>query len=155
MRAPLIVLAVFLSFPSAAGVTVSFPAPERHPDAGYPAAQAQGTRGEIARHLEALGARHLKPGQELRIEVLDINLAGRVRHNATSDVRVMRAGDWPQIRLRYELETPGEATRKAEEVVSDREYLRGPQNNLDALAREKRMLDEWFRERFVRGVKTG
>jgi hypothetical protein len=37
-------------------------------------------------------------------------------------------------------------------VVSDPEYLRGPQNNLDALAREKRMLDEWFRARFVRGL---
>ena len=119
------------------------------------ASQAQGTRGEIARHLESLGTRYLKPGQELRIEVLDINLGGRVRYNASPDVRVMRAGDWPQVRLRYELDSPGEATRKGEEVVSDPEYLRGPQNNLDALAREKRMLDEWFRARFVRGIPAG
>ena len=155
MRAPLLILSMFLSLAAAAGVTVSFPGPERHTDAGYPAPQAQGTRGEIARHLESLGARYLKPGQEMRIEVLDINLGGRVRYNASPEVRVMRAGDWPQIRLRYELDTPGEAQRKAEEVVSDPEYLRGPQNNLDALAREKRMLDEWFRARFLRGVKAG
>jgi hypothetical protein len=152
MRAPVLILSICLAFPAAAGVTVSFPAAERHTDAGYPAPQAHGTRGEIARHLEALGTRYLKPGQELRIEVLDINLAGRVRYNAASDTRVMRAGEWPQIRLRYELDTPGEAPRKAEEVVSDREYLRGPQNHLDALAREKRMLDEWFRARFPRGL---
>jgi hypothetical protein len=152
MRAPLLILSIGLAFRAVAGVTVSFPGAERHTDAGYPAPQAQGNRGEIARHLEALGARYLKPGQELRIEVLDINLAGRVRYGATSDVRVMRAGDWPQIRLRYELETPGQAPRKAEETVSDPEYLRGPQNNLDALAREKRMLDEWFRARFLRGL---
>ena len=150
MRALLLVLSICLSFRAAAGVIVSFPGAERYTDAGDPAPQAQGTRGEIARHLEALGARHLKPGQELRIEVVDINLGGRVRYGAASDVRVMRAGDWPQIRLRYELETPGEAPQKAEELVSDPEYLRGPQNNLDALAREKRMLDEWFRARFAR-----
>lgn len=139
-----------LSFPAASGVIVSFPGAERDTDAGYAAPKAKGTRGEIARHLEALGARYLQPGQELRIEVLDINLGGRVPYGAATDVRVMRAGDWPQIRLRYELETPGEAPRKAEELVSDREYLRGPMNNLDALAREKRMLDEWFRARFAR-----
>jgi hypothetical protein len=154
MRAPLLMLSMVLTLPAVAGVTVSFPDAGRHTDAG-PAPQAQGTRGEIARHLESLGARYLKPGQELRIEVLDINLGGRVRYDATSDTRVMRAGDWPQMRLRYELDTPGEATRKAEEVVSDPEYLRGPQNNLDALAREKRMLDEWFRARFLRGIKAG
>ena len=150
MHAPLLVLSICLSFPAAAGVTVSFPGAERHTDAGYPAPQAKGTQGEIARHLEALGARYLEPGQELRIEVLDINLGGRIRYGAATDVRVMRAGDWPQIRLRYELETPGVAPRKAEELVSDPEYLRGPQNNLDGLAREKRMLDEWFRARFAR-----
>jgi hypothetical protein len=144
----LFIFALFLSLPARAGVVVSFPGTEPHTDAGYPAPQAKGTRGEIARHLVSLGARYLKPGQELRIEVLDINLGGRVRYAAGSDVRVMRGGDWPQIRLRYELDTPGESPRKAEELVSDPEYLRGPQTDPSALAREKRMLDEWFRARF-------
>ena len=61
-----------------------------------------------------------------------------------------RAGEWPQIRVRYELEIPGEPARKGEELISDREYLRGPQNDWSALGREKRMLEEWFRARFVR-----
>jgi len=149
MRRFLLPCLVCLSLPAAAGVTVTFP--EAGPtDAGQTRLETQRATSDIARHLEALGARHLKPGQNLRIEVLDLNLGGRVKPQPGSDARVARAGEWPQIRVRYELEIPGEPVRKGEEVISDREYLRGPNNDWSALGREKRMLEEWFRARFVR-----
>ena len=143
MRRVLLLVGTCFCLDVLAGVAVTFPEPRRYTDSGQSTA-------DIARHLEALGARHLKPGQELRIEVLDINLGGREKPQPGTDARMARPGEWPQIRLRYELETPGEAPRRGEETVSDREYLRGPNNDWTALGREKRMLDEWFRARFVR-----
>jgi hypothetical protein len=144
---------MFLSLPAAAGVTVSFRGAETGPDPGYPATEAQRVRKELARHLEGLGTRYLRADQDLRIEFLEIDLGGRVHYTGTTDIRVMRAGEWPRMRIRYELASPGEPPRKDEEVVSDQDYLRGPHNDLSALAREKRMLDEWFRARFGPGAK--
>jgi hypothetical protein len=140
-------LLFFLALPATAGVSVTFPGAQSGPDAGFTEAEGQRTRNEIARHLEALGRKYLPPGQELAIEVLAIDLGGRVR-GGIPEVRVMRAGEWPRIRMRYELAIPGEALRREEELVSDPDYLRGPLNDLSALGREKRMLDEWFRARF-------
>lgn len=151
MRGRPMLLSMCLSMSAWAGVDIAFVQPERYTDAGFGAVETQRTTAEIAGHLEKLGKRYLQPEQNLRIEVLDIDLAGRVRAGSPGDLRVMRGGaDWPRIRLRYTLESPGQAPRSGEEAISDQDYLRKLPASSESLAHEKRMLDEWFRDRFKR-----
>ena len=144
---------------AAATVSVTFEHPERYTDAGL-----YRERGEKARepalhgiraHLERLGARHLRPGQSLRIEVLDIDLAGRYEpwRVTTRDVRVLRDITWPRIALRYTLEQDGQPLASAEETLRDMNYLmrNHPGRSSDSLHFEKAMLDDWFRRRIVEG----
>jgi hypothetical protein len=58
----------------------------------------------------------LRPGQDLKIEITDIDLAGRedpMRRGAM-DVRIMDGRtDWPRMRLRYQLEQHGKVIASA------------------------------------------
>lgn len=133
-----------------AAVVVSFPQPERYSDVGGWGIDPQPSIDEIGRHLQRLGNRYLSPRETLRIEVLDIDLAGQIRpfgHTQTP-VRVMKgAVDWPRMTLRYTLESDGKVSETREENLSYSQYLSRTSNN-DALYHEKRMLDDWFRKRF-------
>src|ERR687887_2893411 len=79
-------LASFLvasTVPATAGmVTVSFVHPETYTDAsltdGYGMKAELWTLDEIGRYLESLGARYLGPQQALTLEVLNIDLAGKI-----------------------------------------------------------------------------
>ena len=145
------------SAPATAAITVSFIEPEHYRDASldgaYPdEADDKGMR-EIRRHLESLGERYLASGQELKVEILDIDLAGRHepwRAHAYR-VRIMRDITWPRIRLRYVLENEGIVATTTEESVIDMNYLGRPSvyYESDRLRYEKQMLDDWFRARFV------
>ena len=137
-----------------AAVVVSFPEADHYTDAradGYNRTSA--TEG-IERHLQALGERYLAPQQTLRVEVLDIDLAGTLEFTRRADqLRVLRDnGDGPTIRLRYSLESGATVLASGEETVSDRSYMRLRRNigaEGVALYYEKKMLDEWFKSRFV------
>jgi len=153
MRALAAHLLLCLSLNAAAGVTVTFPKADRPYDAGEGWADAGRAAAEIVRHLQALGERYLRADEELRIEILEVRLGGRVSPRPEG-TRVMTAGDWPRMRMRYELESAGKIELRDEELVSDQNYLRGPLNDWSALGREKRMLDEWFRMRFSPAART-
>jgi hypothetical protein len=148
-------------FPGAvsAAVTVSFPEAGRYIDAGNHWDEER-TIGEIRRHLEVLGERHLSPSQTLKIEVLDVDLAGRTRYfvrGGLSEIRVLQGrADWPSLKLRYTLESDGKVSDSAEETVADMSYLfiPAPRASSESLYYEKRMLDTWFRQRFVEGRKA-
>lgn len=140
-----------------AGIKVLFIEPERYTDAGlhseYGAKSRSATLTGIQQHLERLGERYLKPGQDLTIEVIDIDLAGRFelwRINAR-DLRLMREVTWPRIEVRYTLEQNGVVVESGEEAVTDLNYLMraGIAYSSDPLRYEKAMLEEWFRTRFV------
>jgi hypothetical protein len=113
------------------------------------------TLDDIQKYLERLGARYLPPDRTLTIEVRDIDLAGRYepwRSGNFYDVRILRDVTWPRIVVRYTL-TQGTATLLSrEETVSDLNYLMRPKLRYsgDQLYYEKAMLDDWFRDRFVR-----
>jgi hypothetical protein len=104
----------------------------------------------LQRHLEGLGARYL-PQKDVAIEVLDLDRAGRPRMNLPTEIRVVSGkGDMPCIDLRYSL-AGAPAVR---EKVCDPEFLRPLEfryDEHDPLVYEKRMLDEWFERRFVKG----
>jgi hypothetical protein len=141
---------------AAAEVTVVFSAPERFTDAslhgGYGAHARAFALDAIARHLEALGARDLAPGQTLAIEVLDVDLAGRFEpwRAHDYDLRVLTGATWPRINVRYTLSENGRVLLSAQETVIDQYYLARPARaSSDPLRYEKTMLDDWFRARFV------
>ena len=138
---------------AAAGtVQVDFVAPTTYADAGRTLAEAQANRDTLARYLQSLGERYLPAGDTLKVDVLDIDLAGTVLPRARGDLRITRGtADIPKIRLRYTLAAADQAARSGEETVRDLNYLGHPVDyaGKDPLRFEKRMLADWFKARFV------
>lgn len=149
--------------PARAAVDVTFVHPEHYSDAALRSGRAEASAAlldDIRRHLERLGARYLEPAQVLKVDVLDIDLAGRFEpwRPLSSDVRVMRAVDWPRIDVRYTLEEGGRILVHAQESIADLNYQMRPAARLssDPLRYEKAMLDDWFRTRFAKyGPRPG
>ena len=109
----------------------------------------------IGAYLQALGQRYLPADQAMKIEVLDVDLAGTVqmsRRDATL-VRVVKGRtDYPRITLRYSLQDAGgRVLRTGEEAVVDLDFAHGLPHGRDysGLYYEKHMLQAWFRQRFV------
>jgi hypothetical protein len=136
----------------AGSVSVSFVNTASFSDAGTTSWDEQANLKTLAVHLEKLGQRWLPVNQVLKVEVLDVDLAGALRSQRDgSQIRVLRGGaDWPRITLRYTLEEAGKALRTGEEQVSDMTYAQGMSGHRDStsLFYEKRMLDAWFKARF-------
>lgn len=142
--------------PALAGpVEVSFIDADKYFDAGNQRHDEQRNLDALAAHLKSLGQRYLPDDHALKIEVLQVDLAGEMRPTRRGlDLRITRGGaDWPRITLRYALQDEGGAVlRQGEETVSDMTYQMhaafGGYAN-EPLLYEKRMLDDWFRTRFA------
>ncbi|WDY60413.1 DUF3016 domain-containing protein [Pseudomonas sp. PSKL.D1] len=142
-----------------AQVEVRFDHPEKFRDAsldsnGYERGADDYVMKTLTQYLQKLGQRYLPPGQQLVIDIRDIDLAGRFEpwHSRAYDVRFMRDITWPSIDLTYTLNQPGKPAVVAQEHVSDKMYLSRPgraASSNDRLYAEKAMLDEWFRTRFA------
>ena len=149
---------VALSQAANSAVEVSFVHPERYTDAaldqGYGGKAREPVLRHVREHLELLGARHLKANQTLRIDVLDIDLAGRFEwwRPYAYNVRILRGATWPRIVVRYTLQEEDRTLLVAEESISDLNYQTRMAVSLsrDPLRYEKAMLDDWFRTRFVK-----
>jgi len=149
------VVALALPSPADATVTVTFIDPCNYRDAAF---QRDGHQAEdavlngIESHLQHLGKRYLTADQKLNVEILDIDLAGRIApwRPQLNGVRLMDDVTWPRIKLRYTLESNGVVT-SAEESVADMSYLAHVHAYFSGhrLVYEKQMLDDWFRARFV------
>jgi len=141
---------------AAGPVDVSFlPDPRQYTDPGRDPADAVRNEQTLARHLQGLGARWLPDGQQLRIEVLDLDLSGSLRpprRAAIDEVRISHGGaDVPRVKLRYTLSEGDRVLASGEETVTDLNYLRhGADIGLnEPLRTEKRMLEGWFKARIV------
>jgi len=141
------------------GLSVTFVHPEAYSDAAYARASAgELERAEVQRdieqHLQRLAERGLRMGQTLRIEILEIDLAGQFepfRFRSGSDVRIFRDVSWPRLALRYTLTTGGQVSESREEQLTDMNYL-GSFNRYsrnDRLRYEKALLDAWFEKRIA------
>jgi hypothetical protein len=145
--------AVLAASAQAAGlVQVKFIQPEKFTDARDANLRLEDNLKSLARVIEQVGAAYVADGQTLRIEVLDVDLAGEIdRGRHLRDIRVMRGrADWPRIELRYTLEA-GAASRSGQARIADMAYLErlSPPFSPDgSLPYERRMLDEWFRSEF-------
>lgn len=151
----LIAAALFPVAQAAGTVEVRFVDPDRYRDAGRGELEVERTTRNLEQFIRRLG-RQLPDGQTLRVDVLDVDLAGELRplFRGHDDIRLMRGGaDWPRMTLRYTLTgADGRTLQSGEETISDMNYQ---QSNLRArtdsepLAYDHRMLEHWFGERFV------
>lgn len=131
------------------GVTVNFVEPEKFTDMPFNSYDKQRVMEDLKKHFDKLGA-SLTAGQDLKIDVLDIDLAGRIEPNRTThDLRILRGrADWPAITLRYSLESQGKSLKSGEDRIFDMSYLSGYNhyNSGENLRYEKQMLDTWFKK---------
>lgn len=155
-------LAVLLSMgavclPAMAAVTVTFVQPERFRDLPFSPVERAQVLKDLGEHMVQLN-KLLPPGQDLAIEVIDLDMAGRIVPNfrAGQDLRVMRGGaDWPHMQLRYRLSVNGQQVAAGEEQLRDMAYLEriNRYSDGDSLRYEKRMVDDWFQNKFAAGRK--
>ncbi|HEY5799095.1 MAG TPA: DUF3016 domain-containing protein [Burkholderiaceae bacterium] len=153
-------LAKFLMAPalllSAAGasaaVTVRFNDPANFADVASSPIERDRTLKSIEEHFAKLAAK-LPAGQDLTVDVLDIDLAGRIEpvRSMTQDLRILRGmADWPHMKLRYTLTAGGQTVRSGEAQLANQAYL----NRIvlystgDPLRYEKQMMDDWFYKEF-------
>jgi hypothetical protein len=150
----LLVAAALAALPGYATTLVTFVDPDRFTDLSNQRWEAQATMDALEAHIKRLGDQYVGPNDTLRIEVLDVDLAGWARWSgrAGSEVRVVRGkADFPAMRLRYTLESGGRTQRSAEVRISDPMYTGhavGRASN-EPYYYEKRMLDDWFRSTFA------
>lgn len=140
-------------------VQVHFDHPEHFRDArldraGYARGADDYVLKTLTHHLQKLGQRYLQPGQQLVIDIHDIDLAGGFEpwHVNAYNVRFMRETTWPTIDLSYTFSQPGKPDQHAQERVSDKMYLSRPgrvASSSERLYAEKAMLADWFRQRFA------
>ena len=147
-----LLLPALLALSCAAGagtVEVSYVNPANYTDAGSSSIDERANVEELGRYLQKLGER-LPAGYVLKVDLLDVDLAGSVRATRPGSVRTVRGGaDFPRVQLRYTLQAPGQAPRGGEEAISDINYTFGVASvRSEPLYYEKRMLERWFTQRF-------
>ena len=142
-------LALAAALPAAAAVTVSFPSPT-YSDIGPPGFEADSVKNDLARHMQELGAKYLAPNEDLWLEVIDVDLAGE-RTYGRYDLRVARGNaDFPRMTLRYKLS--GARSASGQDDIGDSSYMWFPSRTRqpERLEFEKKMLEDWFKQRFAR-----
>jgi hypothetical protein len=146
-----LVLLLVASFPAAGSVAVSFPS-QVYSDIGEPGPQADEVKAELARYTQELGTRYLRADERLRVEFIDVDLAGErvLVASAGRELRIARGmSDFPRLTIRYTLE--GARPMRGEETISDPSYMWFPSRirQSQKLYHEKRLLETWFRDRFA------
>lgn len=110
---------------------------------------------DLSEHFDRLAAK-LPAGTDLNVEVLRLDLAGRVHPNfrGGEDIRVLRGGaDWPRMHLRYTLTRGGAVVAQGDDEISDMDYLDHIRRlgGDGTLVYEKQMIDDWFKNKIVDG----
>ncbi|MBZ2205751.1 DUF3016 domain-containing protein [Massilia soli] len=135
-----------------AGVTVTFVESDKYSDLPFSAWERKEVLEEFSAHFEKL-SKSLPAGVDLNVEILDIDLAGRIHHRRANEIRVLRGGaDWPVIHLRYSVVQNGTVVASGVERLHDMMYLDSMRNRYssgDPLRYEKRMIDEWFNKKIA------
>ncbi len=134
-----------------AGATVTYAAPEKFSDMPLSTVERERVLKDLSMHFDKL-ATTLPAGQELKVEILDVDLAGRLRYDlpGARELRVLKGGaDWPHIHLRYAIEQNGQVLKSGEEKLSSMMYLDryNRYTSGESLRNEKQMLDEWFKNK--------
>ncbi len=148
-----VALAVSMLPAVAAGtVEVSWLQPERYSDAGRSVVDRERTMKSLGEYFTRLG-RQLPDGQTLKVEVLDVDLAGEIEPHGWNEVRILRGrADWPRMTVRYTLQAGGQTLKAGEARLADMNYFVFPHGlgvHGTDLAYEKRMIGQWFGDNFA------
>lgn len=140
-------LLVLAAGAASADVTVNYIEPERFSDVPFTTWEREAALKDLTGHFAKLGAQ-LPPGQNLRVDVLDVDLAGREYPGRVRDLRIIKShgADWPRIDLRFTIEQNGQVLRSGDVQLRDMAFMdrRGRYSDNDSLRYEKRMIDDWF-----------
>jgi len=132
---------------ASAEVVVNYVQSERFSDTPTDQRERAQVLNELRDHFTKLGAQ-LPAGQTLRIDVDDIDMAGRAMPtNGTREVRTLNGGvDWPRIDLQFEIESKGQIVQSGVVQLRDMAFMDRARRYFDGdpLRFEKRMVDEWF-----------
>lgn len=151
-RALVAALALLATSAAWADTQVRYEKPEQFTDLPFNQREREDVLKDLSAHFEKLG-QSLPAGQTLKIDVTDIDLAGREepRLRGASDLRVLNGrADWPRMRLHYVLEQDGKVISSGDASLSDMSYMsRINRYTGDARLRyEKQMIDDWFVQTF-------
>lgn len=160
IRITLAALAMLGSGGAWAGASVSYVEPDKFVDLPFSPIDRERVLKDLSDHFAELG-KLLPAGQELTVEVTDLDLAGRIDHTRRSgnEIRVLRGGaDWPRMELRYSLVQDGKVLKSGDAKLADMTYMDHARmiSSNESLRFEKQMVDEWFAKTFsvkVRGVR--
>jgi Protein of unknown function (DUF3016) len=143
----------FAAAQASATTTVTFVKPVEFTDIGFYNQESSMAMNVLEQHFKTLGERYLAPNQNLKVEVLDVDLAGRVEYGNWRfyDKRVLRGmADWPRIKFHYVLETDGKVVTDNEADIADMAYLNrlSTQYGNVTYPYEMHMLEDWFKGTF-------
>ncbi len=145
---PLVVAALLLAAGTAcAAVTVTFSNIDKYTDMPRFDRDRQEVLNHIEDHFKKLAA-GMPAGQDLKVDVLDVDLAGRIPPHRTEDIRVLKGmADWPRMTLRYSIEENGKVLASGTDSIADMTYMDhlNRYSRSDALRYEKKMIDDWFK----------
>jgi hypothetical protein len=145
-------MALLASSAALAEVTVTYTKPDDYTDVPRSGYDRERTLKDFSAYFATLNKK-LPAGQDLKIEVLDIDLAGRLYpRRGGEDIRVMTGGaDWPRMHLRYTLEENGQVLRSGDDNLSNMNYQQSRSSYFDSdpMRYEKQMLDDWFNKAIV------
>jgi hypothetical protein len=116
------------------------------------------TLDELRAYMVRQAGRLLAPGQQLKITVTDVDLAGEFepwRSGQWGEIRIVKDIYPPEIKLAYQLSAEdGTVLKQGDRDLRDMNFMMTLSiDRNDPLRFEKDMLDSWLREEF-RGVKT-
>ncbi|MBS7542409.1 DUF3016 domain-containing protein [Ancylobacter oerskovii] len=168
MRPPLVPLVTLLAALTAAGpasagtraaspavARVNFVAPQNYVDGNlqWSSVDQRLTFEGLSRLFDREARRALPPGTTIEIDILALDLAGRIDPLAsrTGELRVMRPDTWPSLPLRYRLLRDGRVIGRGEETLRAMNYLMDPvaARSGAPLRYERAMIAGWFRTRFA------
>lgn len=157
MKASRIASAALVSLAFAGGAAfagtaeVRFVNPDSFSDLGTNKSDEPANMSTLSHYIQQL-AQQLPPDQVLRVDVLDVDLAGEVRQTRNGALRVARDASFPVIRMRWSLESGGRVLRSGDRRLTDlnyRHHLRDVHYSTTSLYYEKHMLGDWFRTEFA------
>jgi hypothetical protein len=157
-RQLLVAVAGMVALPATAATTVTFIKPTEFTDIGFYNRESSTAMNVLEQHFKTLSEQYLAPNQNLKVEVLDVDLAGRIEYGSRSfyDKRILRGtADWPRMRFHYVLETDGKTVSDSQADIADMAYLNriSTRYSNTTYPHEMQMLDDWFKATF-RATKT-
>ncbi len=145
-----------VAVPASATTTVTFKNPTEFTDIGFYNQESSTAMNVLEQHFKTLSEQYLAPNQNLKVEVLDVDLAGRIEYASRHffDKRVLRGSvDWPRIKFHYVVEADGKVVTDSEANIADMTYLNRISTRYSNVTypHEMQLLEDWFKATFKQG----